>query len=348
MTDQRQWASQRHGATRIGDVLITSYNVELRDRDGFLGDKASVGAFLNMVDERRDELLAAGPCEFDHEDDLTPEHLDAILVTGTERQKHIAQEVIAAYAQRLTAVLKAHLELDAWQDIGAIIVGGGFEHTRAGKAAVVLAQELLSQSRNAPPLQLLRHHPDEAGLIGCIHLVPEATENEAGAILACDIGGTNFRCGIVQLPSGEDRSVAKVRASDKWRHGGRDQRREEALDHLVAMLCNLAGHARQRAIRLMPFVGVACPGIIQSDGRIERGAQNLPGNWEDARFNLPKMLEERLSGMADLCSTEVRMHNDAVVQGLSEELNVRDKDEWAIVTIGTGFGNATFRREPIS
>jgi predicted NBD/HSP70 family sugar kinase len=334
---------------RIQDILITSYNVELRDKDGFLGDKASVGAFLNMADERRDELLAAGPCQFDHEDNLTPEHLDAILATGTEHQKLIAQEVIVAYAERLAAVLQAHLELDAWQNVGAIIVGGGFEHTRAGKAAIALGQELLSQRRSAPPLQLLRHHPDEAGLIGCIHLVPEVIGNEAGAILACDIGGTNFRCGIVQLPNGDARSVAaKVWASDKWRHGGRDQRRGDALDHLVTMLCNLADEAKQSSIRLAPFVGVACPGIIDSDGRIARGAQNLPGNWEDARFNLPKMLEESLSGMADLCSTEVRMHNDAVVQGLSEEPNVRDKDEWAIVTIGTGFGNATFRRELIS
>jgi len=28
------------------------------------------------------------------------------------------------------------------------------------------------------------------------------------------------------------------------------------------------------------FIGVACPGIIDDDGSIEKGAQNLPGNWE--------------------------------------------------------------------
>jgi hypothetical protein len=36
------------------------------------------------------------------------------------------------------------------------------------------------------------------------------------------------------------------------------------------------------------------------------------------------------------------MHNDAVVQGLSELPAMRDVKHWAVLTIGTGLGNARF------
>jgi hypothetical protein len=32
---------------------------------------------------------------------------------------------------------------------------------------------------------------------------------------------------------------------------------------------------------------IGYPGKIETDGSIEAGAQNLPGNWESSRFNLP-------------------------------------------------------------
>ena len=36
------------------------------------------------------------------------------------------------------------------------------------------------------------------------------------------------------------------------------------------------------------------------------------------------------------------MHNDAVVQGLSEAPFMRDVEHWGALTIGTGLGNARF------
>jgi len=38
----------------------------------------------------------------------------------------------------------------------------------------------------------------------------------------------------------------------------------------------------------------------------------------------------------------VVMHNDAVVQGLSELPYVKDRTRWGALTIGTGLGNARF------
>jgi hypothetical protein len=36
------------------------------------------------------------------------------------------------------------------------------------------------------------------------------------------------------------------------------------------------------------------------------------------------------------------LHNDAVVQGLSETPNMGDVERWGVLTIGTGLGNARF------
>ncbi|MFX9008125.1 hypothetical protein ABTN33_19630, partial [Acinetobacter baumannii] len=74
---------------------------------------------------------------------------------------------------------------------------------------------------------------------------------------------------------------------------------------------------------------------------IERGAQNLPGNWSSQRFNLPEALCSRLPTVGDH-DTVVVMHNDAVVQGLSEVPAMSESGHWGVLTIGTGLGNASF------
>src|SRR5215212_7915200 len=46
----------RHGASRLPSVEVDSFNVELKDDDGFLGDRASKGAFRKILDELRQPL----------------------------------------------------------------------------------------------------------------------------------------------------------------------------------------------------------------------------------------------------------------------------------------------------
>jgi hypothetical protein len=92
---------------------------------------------------------------------------------------------------------------------------------------------------------------------------------------------------------------------------------------------------------LAPFIGIGCPGRIEPDGVIDRGAQNLPGNWESDSFNLPARLYQSIPKI-DRHETMVLMHNDAVVQGLSEVPFMQGVTYWGIPTIGTGLGNARF------
>src|SRR4029078_5110425 len=87
--------------------------------------------------------------------------------------------------------------------------------------------------------------------------------------------------------------------------------------------------------------GVSCPGVINEVGSIEKGAQNLPGNWESSKFNLPASLIEGIPQIGDH-DTALVMHNEGVAQGLAEGPFMQDVHRWGVLTIGTGLGNARF------
>ena len=189
----------------------------------------------------------------------------------------------------------------------------------------------------------IRFHPDEAGLIGCLHLAPSWIFEAHDSILAVDIGGTNIRCGVVETrwKKAPDLSKAEVWKAELWRHADDEPTREGAVKRLVKMLKDLIGAAEAEGLRLAPFIGIACPGVINEDGSIEKGAQNLPGNWESSKFNLPASLVEAIPQIGDH-DTAVLMHNDGVAQGLSEVPFMQDVERWGVLTIGTGLGNARF------
>jgi len=176
-----------------------------------------------------------------------------------------------------------------------------------------------------------------------VHLAPPWILESRDAILAIDIGGSNIRCGVVEMrrKKASDFSKACVWRSDLWRHADQEISRDGLVKKVLNMLRDLIAKAETEGLKLAPFVGVACPGIINDDGTIEKGAQNLPGNWESSRFKLPEAIAESIPEI-DGHDTVVLMHNDAVVQGLSEVPFMKDFSHWGILTIGTGLGNARF------
>jgi predicted NBD/HSP70 family sugar kinase len=138
-----------------------------------------------------------------------------------------------------------------------------------------------------------------------------------------------------------DLAKAEVWKSELWRHADDEPTREGAVKRLVKMLKGLIAEAETDGLKLAPFIGIACPGVIKDDGSIEKGAQNLPGNWESSKFNLPASLVEAIPEIGDH-DTAVLMHNDGVAQGLSEVPFMQDVERWGVLTIGTGLGNARF------
>src|SRR5438445_11901884 len=119
-------------------------------------------------------------------------------------------------------------------------------------------------------------HPDDAGLIGTLHLAPSWIFEGHDSILAVDIGGTNIRCGVVETrcKKAPDLSKADVWKSGLWRHADDEPTREDAVNRLVKMLKELIALAESEDLKLAPFIGIACPGVINADGSIQKGAPN--------------------------------------------------------------------------
>lgn len=185
-------------------------------------------------------------------------------------------------------------------------------------------------------------------MIGCLHLAPSWIFEGHDSILAVDIGGSNIRCGVVETSwkKAKDLSKASVWKSDLWRHADDEPTREGAVKRLTKMLKDLIADAEKEGFKLAPFIGISCPGVINDDGTIEKGAQNLPGNWESSKFHLPRSLIEGIPTIGDH-DTAILMHNDGVAQGLSEVPFMQDFTRWGVLTIGTGLGNARFtNRKP--
>ena len=186
------------------------------------------------------------------------------------------------FAQELVGVVGRFLRLKEWRATHSILIGGGFRASRLGQLAIARAGLLLKANGQDVELEPIRHHPDEAGLIGCVRLAPSWVFSGHRGILAVDIGGTNIRAGIVGLNPKKSRiySAARVAAFSLWRHADERPSRDETVERIAEMLTFLIHRAEKDELRLAPFVDIGCPGLIRDDGSIERGGQNLPGNWE--------------------------------------------------------------------
>ena len=343
--DNRTVGIGNHGAFRLPSVEVDSYNIELKDEDGFLGDRASKGAFQDILEAWRKPLKKSGDDPFGGKasSELSKKKLDEILVGGDVEAAAVLHSAVEDFAQELAFVTRRFLKSKAWDKTEAIVVGGGFRQSRIGELAIARSDIILKAEGLKVQMVPIRFDPDEAGLIGCAHLAPSWIFEGYDSLLAVDIGGSNIRCGVVETmqKKAPDLSKARVWAFELWRHADDGPTRESAVKKLVKMLKDLIAKAKAEGLKLAPFIGVSCPGVIDADGSIEKGAQNLPGNWESSRFNLPAILVEDIPAIGDH-DTVVLMHNDGVAQGLSEIPFMQDYKRWGILTIGTGLGNARF------
>jgi predicted NBD/HSP70 family sugar kinase len=335
-----------HGARRLPAVEVISYNVELKDENGFVGDRASKGAFRHFVDEWRKPLRRIGQDPFGNEQSskIAKKRLDDLLAKGDAESAGVVQGAIESFAHELASVLRRFLKLKSWKKAERLVFGGGFSGSRVGELAIGRASVLLKNDKIKTELRIIGNDPDEAGLIGAAHLAPAWMFKAHDAILAVDIGGTNIRAGLVCLnvKEADDLSKAEVGQFELWRHGDEKPSRHEAIEGLIGMLKRLTKAAKKEKLELAPFIGIGCPGRIDADGSIQAGGQNLPGNWESSAFNLPARLHEEIPEIGEH-ETTILMHNDAVVQGLSEAPSMHDVEVWAAFTIGTGLGNALYK-----
>ena len=226
------------------------------------------------------------------------------------------------------------------------MIGGGFRDSRVGELAIGRAAVILKADEVDIDLVPIRNDPDEAGLIGAAHLAPRWMFEAHDAILAVDIGGTNIRAGVVELnlkkapdlSEGrrlEIRAVAARRRGERHARGrGRDAGRtcskrliaradKEGLQARAVHRHRLSRHHRARTAR-----SSAARRTCRATGRA-------------AASTCRRSLHEAIPTIGEH-DTVVLMHNDAVVQGLSEVPFMQDVEHWGVLTIGTGLGNARF------
>ncbi len=312
-----------HGGRVLPAVTVDTYNEELRDEEGFVGDRASGRAFRAILEDWRDKLRAQGEDPFGDAPtrEISKSKLDKVLAAGDPLAAGLVHTAVEEYAVELATVVRRFLRLKAWHGTERIVIGGGLSASHIGELAMGRAAVLLAGEGVAVELRTISNHPDKGGLIGAVQLAPSWVLAGHDAILAADIGGTNIRIGVVDLKMKKkgDISKADVWKHLHWRHRDDEPTREEALERIAKMAKELID-------------------------------ENLPGNWEGEGFNLAHELTHRLPRLEGH-EPVVVMHNDAVVQGLSEVPNMTDIRHWGVLTIGTGLGNARFtnrtdEREP--
>ena len=117
-----------HGAPRLSSVEVMSYNVELKDEKGYVGDRASKGAFRHFIDQWRKPLRRIGQDPFGNErsNKIAKKKLDDLLAKGDAESAGIVQGAIELFAQELAVVLRRFLKLKSWKNAERIVFGGGF------------------------------------------------------------------------------------------------------------------------------------------------------------------------------------------------------------------------------
>ena len=175
------------------------------------------------------------------------------------------------------------------------MVGGGLSSSHIGELAMGRAAVLLNAEGIEIELVPIDYHPDEAGLIG-------AAASRAGLGVRRPRRHPRGRHRRHQPPRRrrQAQTSKKTPTSPRPRCGSsstgatRDDKptREEAVERIAAhaeradRADGRARRAQARAVRRHRLPRHH----RRATASIQRGGQNLPGNWESSRFNLPAEL----------------------------------------------------------
>ena len=150
-----------HGSHRLPAVDVDSYNVELKDDEGFIGDRASKGAFRNMIDNIRKTLRKSGddPLGEEDSDELSKAELDSLLLQGEPEAAGIIHAAIEDFSQEFALIIQRFLKLKEWKNTERIVVGGGFRASRIGELVTGRTKIILKAQKIDIDLVPIRNHP---------------------------------------------------------------------------------------------------------------------------------------------------------------------------------------------
>ncbi|MCW5737081.1 MAG: hypothetical protein KIS73_23345, partial [Enhydrobacter sp.] len=163
-----------HGGRMLPAVTVDTYNEELRDEEGFVGDRASGRAFRAILADWRERLKASGddPLGDTPMEEVSKSKLDKMMNGNDPTAAALVHTVVEEFAAELEAVVRRFMRLPAWKGTERIVLGGGLIDSRIGELAMGRASILLKTGGIDLELCRIGHHPDEAGLVGTVQLAP--------------------------------------------------------------------------------------------------------------------------------------------------------------------------------
>jgi hypothetical protein len=196
-----------HGASRLPWVEIDSFNLELKDEDGLLGDRANKAAFWENLEEWRKPLRKSGEDPFGNEpsENISKKDLDAILAGDDAEASAVVHSAVEDFAQELVHVTRRFLKTKTWDKTERIAVGGGFRDSRLGELAI------------APPKFYSR--PRTSKSICCRSTVTRTTRVLSARYISLLLGFSKRT--ILSLPS---TSGARTSGAASWKRVTRRRR----------------------------------------------------------------------------------------------------------------------------
>ncbi len=128
-----------HGAGRLAAVHLDAYNAELRDEDGFIGDRASGRAFRAILEDERERVRQVDdddPLGDVHSKDISKKKLDRLMADGDPEAAGVVLGTIEEFAQEFAIVVRRLMRLKEWRGTQRIVVGGGLRASRIGELAI--------------------------------------------------------------------------------------------------------------------------------------------------------------------------------------------------------------------
>ena len=114
------WLANKLADFGVAVDTSTTYHVggQIKDEDGFVGDKASRGAFHEMLEKWREPLRKLGddPLGEKSSEQMSKKQLDKLLTEGDPEAGGIIHSAVEEFAQALVSVIKRFLKVASWRD----------------------------------------------------------------------------------------------------------------------------------------------------------------------------------------------------------------------------------------
>src|SRR5689334_5519918 len=106
-----------HGAGQLSAVTVDTYNAELRSAGGFIGDRASNGAFRAILEDWRERVRKTGedPLGDISSEEISKSKLDKVVTEGDPEAAGLLQGTIEEFAHEFSSVIRRFLRLKSWK-----------------------------------------------------------------------------------------------------------------------------------------------------------------------------------------------------------------------------------------